>query len=240
MVSVWARHLELTGPAADCRVHDERGGHGMQGGDEANCTLGAHRCPGLLHRPSLGCGVRAARWGCGRKLGLLEGSSCIHTKSAFARSSSISSWANGSLRPSTCWATQRRMLSRVGIESTRDALTCRVAMCVRSRSTRGTNAPGRRTLSCRALSHSRRAGHTRTNDAAAPKLALRRHHLNLPTGDRPPKRMPMPGRPPGGQASACKAPHYKHHQFLKPRPHSQKTAFLDSHSQMHDIKLGQT
>jgi hypothetical protein len=40
----------------------------------------------------------------------------------------------------------------------------------------------------------------------------------------------MPGRPPGGQASAWKASRSRHHQCLKPRPRSQKTAFLDSRS----------
>ena len=51
-VSVWARHLELTRPASDHRVHGERGGNGQRGSDDATCALAARRCPGRLHRPA--------------------------------------------------------------------------------------------------------------------------------------------------------------------------------------------
>ena len=47
--------------------------------------------------------------GCGRKLGLPGGSSCIPTKIEFEQLSSISSWANASGLPSGSWATPPRM-----------------------------------------------------------------------------------------------------------------------------------
>lgn len=49
------------------------------------------------------------RGGCGRKLGLPGGSSCIHTKTGFERSSCTSSSATGSRRPFANWDTQPRM-----------------------------------------------------------------------------------------------------------------------------------
>ena len=60
-VSVWARHLELTGPAPDHRVHEERGGDDRQGSDDATRALAVRGRPGRLHRPAQGRVVHAAR-----------------------------------------------------------------------------------------------------------------------------------------------------------------------------------
>ena len=49
------------------------------------------------------------RGGCGRKLGLPGGSSCIRTKIGFEPLSSTSSWANASDPPSVNWGIQQRI-----------------------------------------------------------------------------------------------------------------------------------
>ncbi|WP_099790743.1 PhnD/SsuA/transferrin family substrate-binding protein [Variovorax sp. 54] len=50
-----------------------------------------------------------AFWGCGGKLGLPGGSSCIHTKTEFGRSSCTSSSANASGRRFASWGIRPRM-----------------------------------------------------------------------------------------------------------------------------------
>ena len=60
-VSVWARHLELTGRAPDHRVHDERGGDDRQGSDDATGAPAVHWRARRLHPPAHGSLGRAAR-----------------------------------------------------------------------------------------------------------------------------------------------------------------------------------
>ena len=60
-VSVWARHLELTGLAPDHRVHGERGDDDRQGSDNATRALAVHWRPRRLHRPAHGSLFRMAR-----------------------------------------------------------------------------------------------------------------------------------------------------------------------------------
>jgi len=52
--------------------------------------------------------LQLVKGGCGRKLGLPGGSTCIRTKTGFERSSSTSSLANGWGRPSASWVIRRR------------------------------------------------------------------------------------------------------------------------------------
>lgn len=52
---------------------------------------------------TVGADRKRSQWGCGRKIGLPGGSSCIHTKTGSERSSCTSSSANGSRRPSANW-----------------------------------------------------------------------------------------------------------------------------------------
>jgi len=59
-VSVWARHIELTGAVRHHRMHDERGGDDLQDCADATRALGTRRCPGRLHRPAHGRVVHAA------------------------------------------------------------------------------------------------------------------------------------------------------------------------------------
>jgi hypothetical protein len=51
-VSVWARHLELTGTSPEHRVHDGRGGEGLYRGGGQPTPLAAARRLGGVHWPS--------------------------------------------------------------------------------------------------------------------------------------------------------------------------------------------
>jgi len=88
-VSVWARHLELTGSARDHCVHDERGGDDLQDCDDATRALAARRRAGHLHQPAHGRVVHTARL-----CGLVDVSRCAATDAAAVpRSGCSTAWA---------------------------------------------------------------------------------------------------------------------------------------------------
>ena len=81
-------------PAPDHRVHEERGGEDLQGGDDAIRALAARHHVGRLHRPTRRCVVHSARW-VGRVVVSLRAATGA---AATPRSGCSSAWAAASAR----------------------------------------------------------------------------------------------------------------------------------------------